>query len=539
MQNNNLVRPSRFFSLEPIGIETPEVESISGYIKRLAVLHMVSVGVLICKEIIPAINASHKVKSIFLGNHNVLNAFFSHFSKDASNVLEQMTSVNGLTSIVPYIHKNYLSRKEVHRVNLAWCPICFEEGLKSGQVYEKLIWNFKDVEICKEHGVKLIQKCPNCNSSLKVLSWRSRVGYCDKCHCWLGSKNYKSIEPSEWDNWVYKNIEDLLFNSRNIDHMDDHQFQINLRNIIDLYNISCRRLGMLCGQNQAIVRNWLNGSKPTLHNLLHLSHKSGYTVLELLTKEINYPNKEFFDFLERTTNKRHINDFDLKALLNEVINSKGEMSLNKFCEENKINFHSIQRKFPIEAQIIIQNYETNMKSEKCQKINNIKRAIYNLLDRKVYPSLMAVNNELGYRIDVYNYNSARKIIQDEKKYNTREIKNQLPVWQMVKEAVISLDYKAISYADIKKYILEHYGTVNEDTITQAIIVCSVNLTNRIYYLKKCSIRSANGQYDLLYSLGRGLVTLYDPVKHGYWGIETANGKPVVKLLDDVVNPDLE
>jgi|ERR1700730_10047659 hypothetical protein len=45
-----LTRRSRLYSLRPIGIGIPEVESLTGYIARLAKAHCVTVGTLLSKE---------------------------------------------------------------------------------------------------------------------------------------------------------------------------------------------------------------------------------------------------------------------------------------------------------------------------------------------------------------------------------------------------------------------------------------------------------------------------------------------------------
>src|SRR2546427_5615316 len=44
---------SRLYSLEPIGIGTPEVESVSSYLNRLAQAHCVTVSALITHELLP------------------------------------------------------------------------------------------------------------------------------------------------------------------------------------------------------------------------------------------------------------------------------------------------------------------------------------------------------------------------------------------------------------------------------------------------------------------------------------------------------
>ena len=45
---------SRLYTLKPVGIGTPFVESLSGYIARLADAHAVSVGDLVGRELSPS-----------------------------------------------------------------------------------------------------------------------------------------------------------------------------------------------------------------------------------------------------------------------------------------------------------------------------------------------------------------------------------------------------------------------------------------------------------------------------------------------------
>jgi hypothetical protein len=106
-----------------------------------------------------------------------------------------------------------------------------------------------------------------------------------------------------------------------------------------------------------------------------------------------------------------------------------------------------------------------------------------------------------------------------------------PVWQMIKEAVAELGGDAITNADIRKYILDLYGDVNEGTINDQIIICCVNRPSRVNFPENHKARIADGQYDFLYSTKRGVVVLYDPEKHGKWEITAIDGKPVVKQLD--------
>ena len=107
-----------------------------------------------------------------------------------------------------------------------------------------------------------------------------------------------------------------------------------------------------------------------------------------------------------------------------------------------------------------------------------------------------------------------------------------PVWRMVKEAVTSIGGSVVKNAEIRDYIFDHYGAVNPGTINDQITMCCVNRLGRIHYPENHKPRIANGQYDFLYFVDRGLVALYDPNRHGRWEIALQNGKPVVRGLDD-------
>ena len=74
------------------------------------------------------------------------------------------------------------------------------------------------------------------------------------------------------------------------------------------------------------------------------------------------------------------------------------------------------------------------------------------------------------------------------------------VWQMIKEVVENLGGKA-TYTEIKDYIRNKYGEMNERTINCQIIVCTVNHPSRIHYPENKKPRIANARYDFLFSTG--------------------------------------
>jgi hypothetical protein len=91
------------------------------------------------------------------------------------------------------------------------------------------------------------------------------------------------------------------------------------------------------------------------------------------------------------------------------------------------------------------------------------------------------------------------------------------VWQMIKEAIDYLNGRA-SYSEVKDYINTRWDGVNENTINAQIIVSTVNHPSRIHYPENKKPRISNGQYDFLYTTGRGQVVAYNPEEHGIWEI---------------------
>jgi len=109
------------------------------------------------------------------------------------------------------------------------------------------------------------------------------------------------------------------------------------------------------------------------------------------------------------------------------------------------------------------------------------------------------------------------------------------VCEMIKEAVEYYGGRA-SYKQIKEYIKNNYGKINEGTINCQIAALSVNMPSRIHYPenKKERICDPSNKYDILYNLGNGLVEFYDPNKHGRWAIKKDEyGKlKVVQIFED-------
>ena len=116
----------------------------------------------------------------------------------------------------------------------------------------------------------------------------------------------------------------------------------------------------------------------------------------------------------------------------------------------------------------------------------------------------------------------------------------IPVRQMVKDAVSALGGTATN-RQIIDWIKSKHGDVNERTIRAQTIACAVNQPSRVWYAENNKARKDDSRYDVLFSIGKGEVTLYNPDVHGKWEIVLDKGKPKIAKDGKVIssNPDEE
>lgn len=219
---------SRLYQLEPVGVGTPYVESLTGYIARLCESHSVLPGVLISREIAPLI------KKIFIkqSTSRGLRALFDRATAlngtgdmaiDLVQVLQELTLRNDLNFLTLLFWGEIIPSRNLFRAKRAWCPYCYEEWrIGNKMIYEPLLWAVTSVKVCPHHGEHLCDQCPHCHQRLPLLSWRSRPGYCSNCDEWLGmnlvaepstklvDSEVLSGDELQWQSWVVKVIGELI-----------------------------------------------------------------------------------------------------------------------------------------------------------------------------------------------------------------------------------------------------------------------------------------------------------------------------------------
>jgi DNA-binding XRE family transcriptional regulator len=291
---------SHLYHLEPIGVGTPLVESLTGYVTRLASVHCLPTGILVLSKIAPHIKEEYvfRIKA-GLTKIDSINAINGNRSTATNWVLalETLTLCSNLHFLTMLTWADVLSTQGLLRGFRAWCPACYQEWRAVGQaIYEPLIWALNVVKVCPLHYQCLQIRCPNCHKKLPKLAWSSRPGYCSSCKGWLGLTLEAKVSNSEflsenelkWQLWVLSNIKELIAIAS---LLSSPPTRTTIQKVISAYvnqvfKGNVKALASLLEMDRETVNSWYNNTSiPTLESCLKISNCFGISVADFLTKE--------------------------------------------------------------------------------------------------------------------------------------------------------------------------------------------------------------------------------------------------------------
>jgi hypothetical protein len=190
---------SQLYSLQPVGVGTGLVESLTGYVARLAEAHSVSVGDLVGRLLSDLaspkgglVTAGAKAARVDGHGFRACSYAINGVTDRAAtwvDALEAATTRRDLRclTLLPFRHA---LPDHLFRQRRAWCMLCFEQWRANGQiVYEPLLWAIAMASHCTIHARPLDSICRHCARSLSPLGVFSRPGYCEVCDGWLGECN--------------------------------------------------------------------------------------------------------------------------------------------------------------------------------------------------------------------------------------------------------------------------------------------------------------------------------------------------------------
>jgi hypothetical protein len=266
-----LPKRSCLYNLAPMGVGGAQVESLTGYIARLAEAHCVPASLLLSHELLPRTQQDDSVKlrpaarnSGFIYDAYVLNGV-CECPRDLVLKLQALTGQSSLRALTMLLWSHVISEFQLLRSDRAWCPYCYDSWRNGNSpVYEPLLWTLSAVSVCTIHGHQLQRRCPHCRRGSQVLAARPRPGHCYRCQRWLGeplpSRQSANGTYSESTGLSYAHqVGEMLAAAPRllVNPVSGACFKHNLRRLIDEFaDGNCSRLAGMTGVSLHSIYHW-------------------------------------------------------------------------------------------------------------------------------------------------------------------------------------------------------------------------------------------------------------------------------------------
>ncbi len=211
--------PTRLYHLPPIAVGTAAVESLTGYVTRLAEAHHLTTSALASSIVVPtatSLGSGPTLSSTWFGRAGSRWNGTGDEAVTASQALTVLTGWRDLTLLTlrpwaTHVAAYGLLRRE--KAVRAWCVACYQERLAHGvPLYEHLLWSLALVTACPHHRIRLQTCCPypDCARSGPLIAARSRPGYCSWCRRALCLEHATPTAATAQELWVADQLGGLL-----------------------------------------------------------------------------------------------------------------------------------------------------------------------------------------------------------------------------------------------------------------------------------------------------------------------------------------
>jgi len=304
---------TRLYHLEPRGVGGAEVESLTGYVMRLAEAHCVPTSALVADELLPAMRPrglGARPGATWLLDHGPRFNGTGDIAREAIEALARLTGRRDLAFLTLRPWAEALAPYGLVRLGKharAWCDVCYAEALERGTpLYELLLWSIALVTVCPRHRITLSERCPydDCAHVLPVIAALARPGHCSRC----GRSLYRrrdgrtrmsgSREETGWDLWVAQQIGALLAATPSLAVGPTQAVTLSALDAFihaqcgsgpGAYGLFARTVDI----HVSLLCRWRKGrTPPTIDVLLRVCHRLDVSLVEFLQGDTRGLNKE-------------------------------------------------------------------------------------------------------------------------------------------------------------------------------------------------------------------------------------------------------
>ena len=424
-------RPARSLlaGINPIALGTPMAESMAGYIARLSWQHGRPPVRLIRDVLAPALahpSAAHRDAAAWemelarvtrhpsaslLGHAPVAGTW-----ADALGAAIGRPVLRGLTTL-PWAE--VLPRKNLLRVERAWCPVCIESRrLRDLPAYEPLLWQFSAVVACVEHAVRLVTACPSCGLSTGVLTSWARVAHC-RCGTWLGSMALPkdqtlSGNDLDWQRYVTQEVGAVIARTPSlVEPVSGARTADAVRLCWARTGLSMTRLASAMGMALSTLSLWIDGRRqPSLPGVLRICRIAGVPVVDFLLGDLDAMSRlplpvGALPYVRPSDERHRTHDWaTIRDQIGAVLLAPRPRSLASILRELGLDTRQAKRVMPVECARIVERHARHMakRGEVSRAADQalVRAAIAEIRRAGVYPSRHQVQLRLPSRVSLRN-----------------------------------------------------------------------------------------------------------------------------------------
>lgn len=413
---------SRLYCLAPAGLGTPDGESLTSYVVRLAEAHHVSVRALVVHEIRPRLGEA-------AARATYLNRLTMFWRRDAATLngtsrvtrawvqaltdLTQRTDLDGLTML----HwTQVVAAASLLRLSRFWCPACYAtQHRMGGIVYDPLLWALAPVTWCVHHECPLQTACPGCGRSGPLLAPHARPGRCAFCGQWLADEALPATATTSphattstaWQVGITEAVGSLIASAPAL-AADPPRDQITRMVGALVGRMPWRRAAALARQlhtTASVVCAWQRGRQlPQLENLVRLSTCVGSTPARLLTDPevtttLRTVRVQECRAAPPPPTRRRCRRLDWEAVaatVREILTGTAEppLSIREVSRRLGIAVSQLRVQFPTECQTISARYQGYVHERSRRRLAqidaDIRQAVLQIHAAGDYPTLKRV-----------------------------------------------------------------------------------------------------------------------------------------------------
>ena len=270
--------PSRpvLYGRTPKGVGTPFVESLTGFLARLAAARGLLVTDVLDRLVRPLLPPGtlrpRRDLSWFLTRH------VSSFDGAGDPAVPVVRALEHLTGQPDLVLHTFLPWRgllcphgpgAVRQGGKRWCCRCLEAMHAHGmEPWEPLLWRLAPATRCPEHRVPLSERCPSCGRTLHVVTQRVPSGYCERCGHLLhrddpllesGDFDPERDTEAVWEWWTSVALGQMLAGQPLVLRCPaPDRFVDFLRRALTRHGGNVESLVRTLGLNRSMVERWLD-----------------------------------------------------------------------------------------------------------------------------------------------------------------------------------------------------------------------------------------------------------------------------------------